>query len=604
MGMRTIDTKFGVRELNKILMKRLFSSLLLSLLFVQLASAQSIEMGKSLFQQGDYERAVFVFERVEGVEAQLFLGKSYFGERKYLKAVNVLKRVDSNANIAWYQDALHTSALAHFQLGNFTESLEILYHVTRNTSTSAISRSAGKLYDEIISFLTPGQRFDVFKSVSEDEIRLDILEFSLGKINYQAATSLLTLFEESSTIDNPLRLNRIKTQLGDSVNYSNQVRNNYKYTAPKGMAYNLGVVLPEFDFNAPEYEIPQHLYYGIQLAVEQFNRENIDQKAFITYKSTNTGTTSSEAIISEFVFKEGVDVIIGPLFSQVAKEFSDLAEQYEIPMLLPMANADSLDLYNNYVFQLNPAFGAQGKIMARKAMELGYDTLGVIAEARSLGAPAARAFRHEAERLGGYIEYYFEEDFEELGYDIRDYTQFFTTDTLDSVAMVKAVYAPFTGTIAQTLIESMLTDLEAMRSEIAILGSEEWQEVNLETRRLDSTQLYFSTSFDVDTSTSNSREFISEFRIRFQTDPNQFAYIGYDAASLILDQLQYAKNPAYLREYLKNIKGYRGLSINVSFNGSHVNEAIGIERMIRDYELEAATQNSQSNIREFRKKRP
>jgi ABC-type branched-subunit amino acid transport system substrate-binding protein len=583
-------------------MKKIISSLLFSFLFISSISAQTIEMGKSLYQQGDYERAIFVFERVDGLESQLFLGKSHFAERNYLKAVNVLRQIDRTSQEDWYQDASYTSALAHFQLDNFDKALETLFDLIQSSSTSAITRSADKTYNDIIGFLTPNQRFEAFKTVSNDEIRLDILEYSVGRIDYSKAQTLFSLFEESTLNQNPLRLNRIKTQLADSVTYSSQqIRTNY-LTAPRGIDYNLGVVLPEFDFEAPEYEIPQHLYYGIQIAVEQFNRENIEQKAFITYRSTNTGNSSAEAIISDFVFKDGVDVIIGPLFSQVAKEFSNLAEEYEIPMLLPLANADSLDLYNNYVFQLNPAFGTQGKVMAREALELGYDTLGVIAEARSLGAPAARAFRHEAERLGGYVEYYFEENFVELGYDIRDYTQFFTTDTLDSVNMVKAVYAPFTGTIAQTLIESMLTDLEAMRSEVAIFGSEEWQEVNIEARRLDSTQLYFTRSFDVDTSTSSAREFISEFRIRFQTDPNQFAFIGFDAATIILNQLNYVKNPAYLRDYLRNLRGYKGLSIDVDFNGTHVNEAIGFDRMIRESEIEISADSVQIQT-EFRRRR-
>jgi len=581
-------------------MKRITIILLLVFASPWLVKGQTIEMGKNLYEQGDYERAIFVFERVDGTEAQLFLGKSHFAERNYLKSAGILSGIDVSS-LEMYQDARYTLALAHFQLKNYAESIEVLNDLILNSSTSPITRSADRLYDEILGFLTPKQRFDTFKSVSDDEIRLDILEFSLGKVDFQTAQSLLDLYESSALSESPLRLNRIKTQLSDSLTYWQRYNPNSGHTAPRGMSYNIGVLLPQFEFEAFEYEIPQHLYYGIQLATEQFNRENADQKAFITYRNTNNGSSNPDAVISDFVFREGVDVIIGPLFSQVAKEYSNLAEKYEVPILLPLANADSLDLYNNYVFQLNPAFATQGKIMAHKALELGYDTLGVIAEARSLGAPAARAFRHEAERLGGYVQYYFEKDFEEFGYDITDYTQFFTTDTLDSVAMVKAVYAPFTGTIAQTLIESMLTDLEAMRSEVAILGSEEWQEVNLEARRLDSTQLHFTRSFDIDTTSSRSREFISEFRIRFQTDPNQFAYIGFDAASIILNQLQIVKNPAYLRDNLKGLNGYNGLSIDVSFNGTHVNEEIKVQRMIRSMglatEQDSAATSSASDFR-------
>jgi ABC-type branched-subunit amino acid transport system substrate-binding protein len=556
--------------------------------------AQSIEMGRSLYQQGDFERAIFVLERVSGEESKLLLGKSHFAQRNYLKAINILNAID-DSNTEWHQDAGYTIALAHFQLKNYASSFEQLHDLIQASRTTAITRRADQFYNDALGYLTNKQRFDVFKSVSKDEIRLDLIEQSLGRLDFSLVTSLFELYEESKSTNSPLRENRIKTALADSIQYQQNYNPNRLKTAPDGISYNIGVVLPQFEFDAPEYEIPQHLYYGIQLAIEQFNQENPDTKAFITYRNTNPDAGTAKSVVADLVYKEGIEVLIGPLFSEVAKEFSNLAEAYEIPILLPLANADSLDLYNNYVFQLNPSFATQGKIMARKAvLELGYDTLGVIAEAQSLGAPAARAFRHEAERLGGYVEYYFEEDFESLGYDIRDYTQFFTTDTLDSVAMVKAVYAPFTGSIAQTLIESMLTDLEAMRSKVAILGSEEWQEINIESRRLDSTQLYFSRSFDVDTSTSEARKFISEFRIRFSTVPNQFAFIGYDAASIILDQLDFVNNPADLRDSLKNLRGYDGLSIDVSFNGTHVNEQIRIERMIRDRERIFVAQPGQS----------
>lgn len=562
-------------------MKKISSFLLLNLFLVQIICAQSIETGKSLYEQGDYKRAILVFENIETLESQLFLGKSYFAERNYLKSINILSTFDDESPLLFLHDALYTSSLAHFQLKNYAKSLELLHYVIKTPNSSSITQKAKTTYFDIIGFLTTKQLFDTFKSVSNDEIRLDILEYSTGIISYNAANSLLDLYETSALKSNDLQLNRIKTQLLDSLTYTSKIKSWRNHNAPTGISYNIGVVLPQFEYDSPEYEIPQHIYYGIQMAIENFNRENADQKAFITYHSTNKGF-SSDAIMSDFVYNQGVDVVIGPLFSQVAKDFSNLAEDFQIPMVLPLANADSLDLFNNYVFQINPTFGAQGKIMANKAIELGYDTVGVIVEKQSLGAPAARAFRHEVERLGGFVEYYFEENFVELGYDIRDFTQFFTTDTLDSVAIVEAIYAPFTGTIAQTLIQSLLTDLEAMKSEVAILGSEEWRDVNIESRRLDSTQLYYSKSFDVDTSSTLARQFISEFRIRFQTDPNQFAFIGYDTAKLILDQLKRVKNPAYLIENLRRSKPFKGLSISINFDGKHENEAALVEKMIRE----------------------
>lgn len=570
-------------------MKKLLFLLLLFLAGNLETKAQTFENGLSLYEQGDYERAIRILVQSTDPEAILFTGKSYFALNNHLKAVSYLNKITSSDEIDIYQEAVFTKALALFQLDRFATSLDLLKELSQQAPSTSVTREAITLYDQVLGYLTVKQRRNVFISSDNDDVRLDLLESSIGFVDFHSANSLLEIFKNSVLEYDRLKISRIETLLSDSVTYSQRYNPNRVLSAPKGISYNLGVLLPEFDFDTPEFEIPQHLYFGIQIAVEQFNGQNADQKVFITYRDTNSEEFSPETIVNDLVWNQNVDVIVGPLFSQVAAEYAELAEQYEIPMLLPLANADSLDLYNNFVFQLNPSFETQGRQMAEYAVNvLGYDTLGVIAESKSLGAPAARSFRHEVQRLGGFIEYYFEEDFEADGYDIRDYTQFFTTDTLDSVAIVEAVFAPFTGTIAQTLIESMLTDLEAMRSEVAILGSEEWANVNLENRRLSETELYYTQSFSVDTSLTSESEFASLFRLRFNTDPNQFAYIGFDAANTILRALDRVKNPSNLRDALKDINRYRGLSIDINFNGSHVNQEIKVKRMPRDSDLEEA----------------
>lgn len=567
-------------------MKKLaFLFLFLILGFSQIFG-QTFENGLSLYEQGDYERAIRILQQSDRPEAILFTGKSYFALNNYIKALGFLNKVKPSTTPEIYHEAKYTAALSYFQMDDFSRSLDILKSLSEERPSTNTSRSALQLYDQILGYLTLKQRREVFMETTSDEIRLDLLESTIGIVKYRSAIAFLELYKRSVEDIDQLRISRIETQLSDSIVYSQMYNPNQVIQSPKGIAYNIGVVLPEFEFDAPEYEIPQHLYFGIQLAIEEFNSSNTDQKAFITYKNSNSADINAEGIVTDLVWNNDVDVIIGPLFSGIAKEFSNLAEEYEVPMLLPLANADSLDLYNNYVFQLNPAFSTQGEIMARYAVNvLGYDTLGVIAEKGSLGAPAARAFMHEAERNGGFIEYYFEESLEETGYDIRDYTQFFTTDTLDSVDMVEAVYAPFTGTVAPTLVASMLTDLEAMRSDVAILGSEEWMNVNLEDRRLADTELYFTESFNVDTSTTKAQEFASSFRLRFNTQPNQFAYIGYDAAVIITSTLKKVKNPVNLRDALKDLNNFYGLSSKVSFKGTHVNQEVKIKRMPRDSDL-------------------
>jgi ABC-type branched-subunit amino acid transport system substrate-binding protein len=74
-------------------------------------------------------------------------------------------------------------------------------------------------------------------------------------------------------------------------------------------------------------------------------------------------------------------------------------------------------------------------------------------------------------------------------------------------------------------------------------------------------------------------DFESEFRLRFESQPNQFAYIGYDATSVLLESLQRVQNPKYLKEGLKSLNNYRGLINRVSFDGSRINQNVKIKRL-------------------------
>ena len=224
MGIKNILYLCKCKEMKFFPMKKISFFLLLNLPIVQIICAQGIETGKSLYEQGDYKRAILVFENIETLESQLFLGKSYFAERNYLKSINILSTFDNESPLLFLHDALYTSSLAHFQLKNYAKSLELLYHLTKTPNPSSITEKAEKTYSDIIGFLTTKQLFDVFKSVSNDEIRLDILELSTGIVSYDAANSILDLYERSAIKSNELQLNRIKTQRLDSLTYTSQIK--------------------------------------------------------------------------------------------------------------------------------------------------------------------------------------------------------------------------------------------------------------------------------------------------------------------------------------------------------------------------------------------
>ncbi len=558
------------------------SALVLSLflLFPLGLIAQNLETGRTLFQNGDYERAARFFDQIESPEGNLYSGKSYFSLGQLLKAKHYLNQANINASsVNVKQEAQYTLALVYFQLDDFYSSLENLYSLKQSNTSSVFHTKSELLYNQILSYVSISELYEIFNRSNNDNIRFDLLSASIGRFDYSTAKTVLEKFKNNVVNFNESRLYQIEADLNDSLIYRQKYSEKKYPSAPSGILYKIGVALPHFEFDSDEYEISQHLYFGIQIAIEEYNASNTDKKVFLKYRDTNIKVNSPAEALNKLVWDDDVDVIIGPLFSEVAQKFSILSEEYEIPVLTPLANSDSLNIDDNFLFQLNPTFAVRGIKMAQYAVNvLKLDTLAVLAEKNSLGEASAYGFLNEAQRLGAVVQHFFVEDLESDGYSILQYTQKFSkSDTLDQSPGLKAIYAPFTGAVSSSLIQSLITDLEASRSDYILLGSEEWKDIELSGRRLPGTSIYYSQSFN--TSETNSKEaenFKSAFRLRFQVEANQFAFIGYDAASLILKILDEVENPDYLKEGLRKLNYYKGLSTKVSFSGNHINQNVEV----------------------------
>ncbi len=560
-------------------------SVVLILMLSGATSAQSIESGKNLYQNGDYERAVRVFEGINNAEAHLYLGKSYFAMADYLKAKAYLDLVlEAESDTNFLTETKYTKALVLFQLDDFSASLDLLYEIKSTRVNNIYYSRSITFYDQVLSYLSIDQIRTVFRQTANQEILADVISGALGRVDYNKAKTLLNTFKSSMIDSSTVDLFQIEAALRDSLIYSSRYPFRKYSNAPNGMAYQIGVALPSFDVDSENYEIPQHLYFGIQLAIEEFNSNQTTKKAFLNFAQTNVDSIQSEDVLNELIWKKDVDVVIGPLFSNVAKSFADLAEVYEVPIVTPLANSDSLNLANNYMFQTNPTFAVQGKKMAQFAVNsLRLDTLAVLAEMNALGEASALAFRHEAERLGAFVQHFFLEDLRSNGYDISEYSAYLSkTDTLLPSPGLKAIYAPFTGSAAPTLIRNLLTDLEASESDYVLLGSEEWMDTDLESIRLLETNIHYSQSFDIKYSETDVENFASNFRLRFQTEPNQFAFIGFDVAQLVLSTLDKVGNPDYLKKGLMEVSNYRGLSSEIGFQKEHVNQKVIIKSIYRE----------------------
>lgn len=563
-----------------IFMKTFFTSLLLFILLQTSSFAQSFSEAMDLYQSENYQEAAELFISSDDDRSQLFAGKSFLALTDYSNAINYLQIASQSSQQSVQQEALYTLAMAHFGLGNYDVSLQNLYQLANSENQTGLQSDAQEFYNQILNYLSIQDRYETLYKLQSPAIQYDLVNSS--KPFFDEDTFRFMIDELVRLTGQAFSRQEIERDLLSRVNSRNRAQS-YP-TPPDGMVYNIGVILPTFDENDPDFVIPRNLYYGMVLAADDFNERNRNRKVNLIFKNSAENTDTTAAVFSELAWTKKVDAVIGPLFSEPASRMAQLSEQYHIPMLAPLANSDSLNLDYNYTFQLNPTFEVHGKRMAQFAVqELGVETFSIITRPNSLGRNSAVAFRREAERLGANIAYFIEEDFEATGYDFSETTNVFTSDPalIDSLNITPsdAIYAPFAGEASNTMINLLMNNLEAMNSDVAVLGSEQWEFAPLTEYQKQAFEVYYSQSFVEEPDTSAANFFMENYETRFGTEPDRFSRIGYDAGDYLFRSLETAGNPDYLGEAMRNRSIYDGLAFRVLFDGRRINQHVFIKNL-------------------------
>jgi len=562
--------------------------LVFSFTIVEKSKAQSFEEGLERYQQGQYSEAANIFDGINTPKARLFSGKSYYALGQYLAAKSYLGQLTIENAEDLYLEAQYTLALTEFQLGQFGDLLNRLYELKQRRVKTQVVTDGIQLYKDVLNYLTLNQRKIAFQQAKYPEIKYDLVNAVVGDVPYRVAQTLYDQLLKSKIDTNSTAMKELSKTLSDSLSYAVELNYNNNLRAPDGITYNIGAALPSYPNNTPEFKVSQGLYFGYLLAAEQFNQQHPNQKAFIRHKNTGARMDSAGYALTDLAWNYNADAILGPLFSEPARRMADLAEQYQIPMIAPLANSDTLNLDNPYVYQANPTFTSHGRKMAEYAVnKLNMDTLAVLTEKNSMGENSAFVFRERAEKLGAKVTHFFIEDLKSKGYELTDYTKYFTSDSskIDSLGnyhYVDAVYAPFTGQAASTLAELLLADLNAMDSNVAVLGSQEWGNTRIPSSQLENRDIYFTESYYLNQKNPEIEQFKKNFKRRFDIEPNRFAMIGYDVASYLLQALDQIGNPALLKNALKKQHKFKGLIGDIFFNDTHVNQEVKIFSITKD----------------------
>lgn len=559
-------------------MKSLLKSFLIPLFLITTAGtllqAQNFDEGLRYYQQKKYEQAVSVFSDLKSNEGYLFAGKSFYALGQYPVAQANLNNISSDAPRQLLDEARYTSALINFQQKRFSNALSYLFELQQIYGSEELGQKAGRLYTQLLNYLSGDQRFDAMQKIEQDEIKFDLFKTAMGKIDYPQAQQLYQQFEEQLSNDKWIdRAEEYTSSLSSASAYQSEYGSSTsKLQPPDGTTYNISVALPSYDTGDREFDIVKGMYLGAMIAAEEYNDDHASTQSYIHFSNTGTSNNGLRTMMENFSNNYYGDAIIGPLFSEQAKPMVSLSNDYRIPVMAPLANSN-INAQNSYLFQSNPTYRMHGRQMARYAVnQLKMKRFAIMANRETSGAVSAEAFRDEAEKLGAEIVHYFVEDLQSNNYAVSQYTQYFGSkdDPLD------AVYAPFTGRTALTLIDLLLNDMRVMENAIALLGSQEWQNLDFKSNKYRNLNIYFTEGSYQNRNSGRLARFKNEYERTFNSTGNKFSLIGYDISRFILETLDEVGNPDLLWSAIAHHSEYRGLIKDFRFEGGNVNTAVKI----------------------------
>lgn len=530
---------------------------------------------KMMYEESRFQEIVTLTSGLDGTLPALYKAKSHYALDQCSEALPILRSIKRSEELEIREDAQWTSILCLVQVREFVLAAKQLYDAERAFSLPVYRTAANKLKRDLLRFLTEPQLLQLSRMDLEKEQLLELYRF--GDIS---PDGLLSAYFER-------QLHLLGVDSSEVASIFKSPTSTLSKTIPEGFVYRIGVLLPHSEDPADvESENSRALYNGLILAVDELNQQNNRTHIHLRFLNSTADDDSVNTGFSSFWMDKPVDVIFGPLYSNRAIDILSDLSAYSIPVILPLANSDQIHEILNSVIQLNPTFSVHGREMARFAVNtLGYDTLSVIADRYSLGYAAAVAFKEEAERLGALVPEFYAGDMSNTGYDIRPFTNTLFSDSImvDSLDLtpVQAVYAPFTGAGAQTLIRLLMTDLAAKRNNLPVLGLEEWNSETIEPLRLGDAQIYYSSSFIHPPDSSNVQEFTQLYEGRFSETPYILAQTGYDAGRFIGNLLLRSGNPSSFSDILQDHMPFSGLRQTYVIRNS-VNQSVNIYPLFRE----------------------
>ena len=320
---------------------------------------------------------------------------------------------------------------------------------------------------------------------------------------------------------------------------------------------------------------------GIDLALKKINEKGVlgGKKLSLVVADTKSEASEATNAMQKVISQDKVVAVIGPNQSSAVIAAGAINNGSKVVDITPMGTNPDVTVdpktkkVKPYSFRTCFIDPFQGTVMASFASnELKVKKAAIYIDNTSDYAKGlAQFFKENFVKNGGQVvieEAYLQKD-----------TDFKSTLTKIKAAQPDFIYIPGyyqeVGLIVKQAREMGIT--------VPMAGGDGWDSAKLPEiagkAALENT--FFSSLYSPDDTSDLNKNFVAEYKKAYNTNPDVFAALAYDSALLVAKAIEDAgsADPAKIAEAMAKIKGFKGVSGEVTFNEQHnpIKSAVIIE---------------------------
>jgi branched-chain amino acid transport system substrate-binding protein len=309
---------------------------------------------------------------------------------------------------------------------------------------------------------------------------------------------------------------------------------------------------------------------GIELALEELNKTGVNGYKFaIQYEDSACSPLPASQAAKRLLDQYKPDVIIGEECSDATLAIMPIVAEAKVPLINAGSSSIRItDPGNPYTFRIMPNEVMQGVDIATQAYnKLNARTAVLLNETTNAGIGNAKVFKETFEKLGGKVV-------AEIGFgrDVNDFTAIATRVAGAGKVDVIPTYTLEGQGLKITQALSQAGVVKGGGGGAIQLGTI-WLPFGFEQKAGKAAEGYVRiVQFDPTDQRDMVKNFVKNFKAKFNADPTHINAHAYDQILLIADAVKRgAKDAQSIRDTLAATKDFKGVTGSVEFDKSNQN---------------------------------